>query len=270
MKRVLAEAGAALCTAAALWPANAAAQETEPWQFQAALYVYLPTVGGTTTFPQSGAGSDVSLDAQTILDNLKMTFMGTVEARRGAWGVFTDVLYMDLGHTKSDVPLEVGGGPLPVGATASATFDMKGSVWTLAGSYRVAAQAGSTADLFVGTRLLDINQSLDWKLSGNIGSIPLPGQAGKLSSSLQNWDLIAGVKGRLALGAEGHWFAPYYLDVGTGDSELTWQAVAGVGYAFSWGDVVGVWRYLDYRMKSDSNIQSLNFNGPAVAAVFRW
>jgi hypothetical protein len=30
---------------------------------------------------------------------------------------------------------------------------------------------------------------------------------------------------------------PYYLDVGTGSSNWTWQALLGVGYAFDWGDV---------------------------------
>jgi hypothetical protein len=271
MKRVLGGTAAALFAATALWPANAAAQAVEPWQFQGALYVYLPTLGGQTTFAQSGTGSDVSVDAQTILDNLKMTFMGTLEARRGAWGMFTDVIYMDLGNSKSDTRgLSVGGLPLPADATANATFDLKGTAWTLAGEYRMLADAGSTVDLFAGARLLDIKQTLDWQLSGNIGSIPLPGQAGKLSASLQNWDAIVGVKGRVALGAEKKWFAPVYLDVGTGESDLTWQAMAGVGYAFQWGEVVGVWRYLDWKMKSGSAVESLNFNGPAVAAVFHW
>jgi hypothetical protein len=34
------------------------------------------------------------------------------------------------------------------------------------------------------------------------------------------------------------WFAPFYLDVGTGATKLTWQGFAGVGYAYRWGDVV--------------------------------
>ena len=31
-----------------------------------------------------------------------------------------------------------------------------------------------------------------------------------------------------------------------------------------------MWRYLDYNMKSGTPIESLNFNGPLVAATFRW
>ena len=87
---------------------------------------------------------------------------------------------------------------------------------------------------------------------------------------LSNWDAIVGLKGRLALGSDGKWFAPYYADIGAGDSKLTWQVMGGVGYSFKWGDVVGAWRYLDYDMKSSAKVQSLNFNGPAISAVFRW
>ena len=69
---------------------------------------------------------------------------------------------------------------------------------------------------------------------------------------------------------DGNWYVPYYVDVGTGDSDLTWQAVAGIGYAFRWGEVFAAWRYLDYDFKSSSNIEKLNFNGPGLGVAFRW
>jgi hypothetical protein len=63
---------------------------------------------------------------------------------------------------------------------------------------------------------------------------------------------------------------PYYLDVGTGQSKLTWQGILGVGYAFNWGSIVGAWRYLDYEFKSGSSIENISFNGPAIGLIFRW
>jgi hypothetical protein len=71
-------------------------------------------------------------------------------------------------------------------------------------------------------------------------------------------------------GAEQRWFVPYYLDVGTGQSSLTWQAMVGVGYAFGWGSVMGAWRHIDYDMKSGKSIESVSFDGPGVAVAFRW
>ncbi|HEX4387716.1 MAG TPA: hypothetical protein VH109_03720 [Steroidobacteraceae bacterium] len=69
-------------------------------------------------------------------------------------------------------------------------------------------------------------------------------------------------------GDQHAWFVPYYVDLGTGQSEFTWQGITGLGYAFHWGEVIGVWRYLDYRFSSHSS--SLTLNGPAIGVAFRW
>jgi len=61
---------------------------------------------------------------------------------------------------------------------------------------------------------------------------------------------------------------PYYADVGTGQTKLTWQAVTGLGYQFDWGALALTYRYLDYQMKSGSKVESLNLNGFAVSASF--
>jgi len=51
---------------------------------------------------------------------------------------------------------------------------------------------------------------------------------------------------------------------------LTWQAMAGIGYAYHWGEVTGVWRHLDYDLGSKTPIQSLTLNGPAIGVTFRF
>ena len=63
---------------------------------------------------------------------------------------------------------------------------------------------------------------------------------------------------------------PFYLDVGTGQTELTWQGVAGIGYSFRWGDVVGVYRYLAWNGKSGKPLQDLNLGGPMVGVELHW
>ena len=83
-------------------------------------------------------------------------------------------------------------------------------------------------------------------------------------------DAIIGVKGRYTFGESRKWSVPFYLDVGTGQSDLTWQAAVGVGYAFQWGEVSALWRYLDYKFKSSSKIEDMNFNGPQIGLTFRW
>lgn len=78
-----------------------------------------------------------------------------------------------------------------------------------------------------------------------------------------------GVKGRVALSAGHKCYAPYCVDVGAGDSKLTREAVAGVGYSFGWGDIVATWRDLDDEMKSGNPMENLTFSGPSISAVFR-
>lgn len=254
---------------AALAPVAAAAQSADAWRFHAILYGYLPTIGGSTAFPQ--AGSPVSVDADTIIDDLNGAFMGTFEAERGRWGVFTDVMYVDVDGSKSQTrDISIGGSQIPADATANLDMNIKGWVWTIAGSYQVLTDPKSPLQVLVGARLLDVEENLRWQTGGNVGSIPLPGRQGDVTDKGSNWDAIIGVKGRLAFGGNREWFIPYYADVGTGQSDLTWQAIAGLGYSFKWGEVLAAWRYLDYEMESGSAIQSLNFNGPAIGVGFRW
>jgi hypothetical protein len=263
--------GVALLIVAVLVSGTAAAQaRPDDWQFRAIIYGYLPDIGGSTTFP-AGTGSSISVDADTIISNLKFTFMGSFEAQKGRWGVFTDILYLDVGGSKSDTrDLRIGGGQLPAGVTANASLDIKGTVWTLAGNYRVVATPEATFDAFAGARLLSVKETLGWDFSANVGPVVGSGRTGNSEAKLDNWDGIVGVKGRLNFGSQREWFVPYYVDVGTGDSDLTWQGIAGIGYGFRWGEVIAAWRYLDYDFKSSQKIESLNFNGPVIGVAFRW
>ena len=85
---------ALLCALFAAAVPGAQAQVEPAWQFQGTLYLYFPSMGGKTTFPPGGGGSEATLDAGTILENLKFTLMGSLEARKGPWGVFTDAIYI--------------------------------------------------------------------------------------------------------------------------------------------------------------------------------
>ena len=262
---------AALAAPLSVMSLPAFAQSADGWRFQAALNGYLPDISGSTSFPDGGPGSGVTIDAKTILDNLKMTFMGSFEASRRDWGLFTDVLYMDVGTTRSGFrEFTIGGLELPAGVSAKVDYDLKGWIWTSGGVWHVFADPVSTFDAVAGARLLDITQTLGWETSGNIGTIPLPGRAGVSKVSLSNWDAIVGVKGRVVFGETRKWFVPYYADIGAGESKFTMQAIGGVGYSFGWGEVVGSWRYIDYEMKSGQRIENMSFNGPMISAVFRW
>jgi hypothetical protein len=263
----------ALFMVAACWlPARSQAQAATDtdWQFRAIIYGYLPSLSGSTSFPSDGTSVGVSTDQ--ILSSLKFAFMGSLDAQKGSWGAYTDLIYLSLGQSKSGTrDLTVGGIQLPGGITADVSLDIKGWLWTVAPKYQLLSdpQRG-TLDLFAGTRLLDLSEKLAWNFSGNVGPFVGPGRQGSNEQSLNNWDAIAGVKGRLLLGPAHAWFVTYYLDLGTGASDFTGQGILGAGYTFRWGDVIGAWRYLHYDFKSGNAIESLTLSGPAIGFAFRW
>ncbi len=261
---------AVLLASAALLPSIASAQ-TAPagdWKFGASLNVYLPSIGGTSAFPVDSAGNPISITTSQILDALNMTFMGSFDAHNGQWGVFTDLLYLNLGGDKTQTrDFSIAGVPVG-GTTADLGLDIKGTIWTLAGQYRLAADpAGLTIDALAGTRLFKMKQELNWNLSGNIGPIDPAARIGTAEASQTLWDGIVGVKGRMALGSAREWSLPFYADIGAGNSQLTYQVAGGVSYGFKWGELSAMWRYLSYDMKSGSVIQSMNFNGPMLSAT---
>ena len=254
-----------------LAPSRASAEAADhDWHVAATIYGWFPDIGGETNFP-ADPGNDINVDISTILDHLKMTAQGSFEVRKGSWGVFTDVVYLDVGEAKSQTRnLEINGQPLPAAITADLDFDLKSVFWTLAGTYRVAETPDASMDVLLGVRLASMQQTLDWEFAGTfVGATPPP-LTGTRESKVDQWDGVFGIRGRLAFGAEHKWIVPYYFDIGAGDSDMTWQGMLGLAYAFNWGDVGVAWRYLDYDLKSGEAIADMNFNGPALGATFRW
>ena len=222
--RSLSRATTAVVLAAGTFaPPQAAAQSTlagmEPagWKFAATLYGYLPTIGGKLNFPVSSTGGSINVDANTLIGELKGAFMGSFDAHNGRWGVFTDVLYMDVGGSEAKTrDFSIGRVGIPASASADLDLGLKGFVWTVAGEYRVMADPAWTVDVLAGARYLGIEPSLGWSINGDLGPIVLPGRSGSNEIKSNLWDGIVGVKGRYQFGDDRRWGVPFYADVGTG------------------------------------------------------
>jgi hypothetical protein len=210
MKAERASAATLSCLAALLTNHPSSAQSSDEWRFRAIVYVYLPSVDGETTFPSSGGGGGgASADASKILENLNFAFMGTFEADKGRWGMFSDVIYLDIGDSESPSrDISIGGGTLPASVNATIRYDLNGWLWTLAGLWRAASAPNYELNFIGGARLFDVDQNIDWQLSGNIGSVALPDRAGNRMAGVKNWDAIVGLKGRVTFGEEHRWFVP--------------------------------------------------------------
>jgi hypothetical protein len=255
-KKAIAASAMLMATSTAMGASESSATD---WQYGLSIYAWLPSVSGDLNYSTPGSGSGIEVDPDQILDDLQMVFMGSFEARKGSWSGFTDVIYLDLGGDKSKSV------SVPNGTTLTlfdASMDFTAWVWTLGGSYTTWRNQKSHLDLLAGARLLSLDTEL--RLTGGG---PLQNDR-TLSESDNLWDGIIGAKGSFALNER--WFLPYYVDVGTGDTELTWQAEAGIGYAYHWGQVTLKYRYLAYDQGSDELLQDIAFGGAQLGVGFRF
>jgi hypothetical protein len=272
-------AAVGLMALAGAMPAQAqGADERNGWAFQVTLYAWLPTFDGTFNYqlPAGRGGSaNVRADSNNYLSDLNFAAMIAGEARYDRFSVITDLMYVDLGAGSSRVD-SVNHAVLPtnpIGTTVTASSDtsMSATVWTLGAGYTVARGGWGNVDLFGGFRLLSLNAETNYALSADItdrrgGGVVL-GRAGRLSGNEALWNGIVGVRGRIMLGDSG-FFVPYYLDLGAGDSNLTWQGFTGVGYQTGWAGVIAGYRYLSFDQGSSDLVHKLSMGGAFLAVNF--
>lgn len=236
-------------------------------------YVWLPTISGTVSFhtPRGTKGSpsfDFSVSPGELLSKLDFALMGTYEARTGNWSAFTDFIYLKTSGENAVVRTITGpGGMIEVPIDAGTKFGLKGAIWTLAPGYTVYRSTGTSLDIFAGFRDGQFKPSLDWNISGPLDLLP---RTGSTSDTIVVWDAIGGMRGRIGFGADGKWFVPYYGDVGIGSRAFTWQAIAGVGYAFEWGDLQLDYRALYYSPQRDVILKHLIQHGAQLTAAFHF
>ena len=111
-----------------------------------------------------------------------------------------------------------------------------------------------------------LNLDVDSKVDVNEFRDPEASRSGSASGTV--WDGIVGIKGEVTLNEK--WYLPYYLDIGTGETDLTYQAFGGVGYQFSRVDLVAGWRYLRWNFDDSSAFDNMYINGPLVGVKIRF
>ena len=263
-----------------LIPMDSAAQPpSDQWQFGITPYFWAPRVDGTLKYgvpPGAGGSPDVAIDPDDYLENLDFVFMIAGEARKGRWSVFTDVIYLDFSDDDSKVKSIdfIDGGPDLVNASLDAGTEtsFKALAWTLAGGYSMLQGDLGRLELLAGFRYFGVDASTDWRLTTTItgpgGSHSFP-RSGSASKREDLWDGIIGLRGRLNLGGS-KFYIPYYIDVGAGSSELTWEGMAGLAYGFKWVDIIVAYRYLYYDMDDDGLVQDMSFGGPEIGLKIKF
>ncbi len=247
----------ALLLAVATVPAGAADSAThDNWQYGAEVYLWGASIGGS-----SASGSDLDIDFDTLWDDLEMAFMGAFAARKGKWSLLADVIYLDVDASSNNAVTVPSG---PGGAIkVSSDVELKGWIVTPAAGYSVVETDKARLDIVAGARYLWLDA--DVKLDIATASLST---GNRISDSGSVWDAIVGVKGEFNLAPK--WYLSYLLDVGTGDTDLTWQALAGVGYRFKKVGAILAYRYMDWDFDDNKVFDDLNLSGPFAGVKFRF
>jgi opacity protein-like surface antigen len=249
--------------------AQTSAIAPDAWAWRATVYLWLPSVKSSTELDLPGGGTisgSTDTSSRDVLSKLKFAFAGTLESRRGPWSFLGDVQYYNFGSLKSKVTSISGPtGIVTVPIDAGSRANLKTFIGTFEGGYAVLQTPGARADILGGVRYANVKPELSWELSGPTGGLATEGSVEKTKDFL---DGVVGVRGSANLG--GNWDLRYYLDAGAGSSRLTWQAVAGIGYNFKWGDAELAYRHLTYEFHNDRPISDLKMSGPQITVGFKF
>jgi opacity protein-like surface antigen len=222
-----------------------------PWRFRITPYAWLPSTSGSV-----GAGplsADAGVSASKIISKLQIGAMLDVEVDYERWSLENDLVYASLESSTDKTQPSFG----ELKTTAYQLF------WTSYLGYRVIDTKPFTMDLQGGFRLISLG--LDGELTPGL----LPGRS---RTWTRTWvDPVVGLRTRTYL---THWlFLPIRGDIGGfgANSELTWQALAGVGAQVSrWFALVVGYRAIGYHYDQAGFRYDVNTHGPIVGLNFEF
>lgn len=238
-------------------PARATAEQTDGnggWKFNGDLYLWAIGIGGETA-----DGDDIDISVDDVVDNLEFAAMGGIHALNGRWHIATDLMYLNL-NEENEGAIGLPGRP---GIKARADVDLEAWVVTPVIGYRFIDTGTFRMEILGGARYLYLKSELSLNVTG-----PVSARDRSISESADNWDGIGGIRGDFNL--TKHWYFPFYADIGAGDSDLTWQAMTGIGYRFCRVDVIAAYRYLEWQFEENKVLDSLDISGPLVGVRFKF
>ena len=224
--------------------------KTDQWQFVIEPYLWMAGINGSTT-----SGTDFSVDFNDLLSNLKFSYMGIAGVKKGKWSLLVDTIYMDVKGTKDGSISEFNRT-----INTHTEVQMKSWIVTPVIGYNVIDCQRGKLDIVAGARYFWTQVDVDVSTSRARARDP------QVSVSDDVWDGIVGLKSEIALYEK--LYMPLYLDIGTGNSDFTWQAAGGLGYRFGLCDVVAGYRYLSWDFKDSSPLKDINLSGPYVGLKF--
>ena len=178
--------------------------------------------------------------------------MAAGEARYDRFGIFGDLIYVDLGAS--------GSGPLGLGSASVSTEEW---IITLMGEYRIVERGKTSVDLMAGLRV--------WGLDSGVNVTGAGG--GNFSASGDEWwvDPMIGAKARVQ-GASPWYLTGWAMVGGFGvSSDIDWDLFGGVGYEVNdHFSMFAGYRAIGVDYQSDNLDFDIVQQGPVFGGVFKF
>jgi hypothetical protein len=240
------------------------------WRAGITPYLWLPSVHGTLNLnlPSGSTSAEVQVNPSSYLSDLQFGFMMAGQVRKGDFAFIYDLIFADLkGHNSRVRTLHGPNGDIQLPIDANVTSKLDSSIVTLGGSYTMVHSDQGSIDVFAAAAIADLRASADWNLSGPDGVFQKSGSVGQTATFTQG---VFGVQGHVRLSDDGKWYMPYEVDGRVGSNSSGWNGIIGIGYRYSWGDVLLAFRNLYLSMNDNRLIQNTRLAGPALGVTFRW
>lgn len=235
------------------------------WHTTISPYAWLPGIDATLRF-QVADSAVLSQSTGNIWDNLGGAFELMGFARKGRWGVYADLDWVDFsGHEGRATAIGRAGVPIRF----NDRWDMQGAMANVSGIFNLVHGRSGYADLLFGARYVWIDGSLSWDFAAGNGNIDFA-RSGHRSRQARFVNPVIGVRGRW-VPFQGRFFVPYQFDYGTAGSTSSAQASVGAGLAFGWGDVALEWRQVWLDQHADSSIlKEITLSGPSLRLAWHF
>ena len=236
-------------------PCSFAADNSDQWNYQLALYGWLPGQKGSVATLPGLPVVDIDVDFwDDILGNIKGAFFLVGEARRDRFGFFMDIAYSDIEFEKNT--------PGPYFRSVSSRT--KNWIITATGFYRLVDSPGASLDLLGGVRYWSVDSSLE------LSAAALQNRA--VNNKEEWFDPLVGVKGLYNLGQSKFYLSGGLFLGGFGAaSDFMWDANINLGYEWSQSISTTIgYRYLDVDYEDGDFLYDIAQNGPTIALSWRF
>ena len=237
------------------------------WRFSGTISGWTPASWITTSAGKYSANSDSSINQN--LSSAGAAGMFTLEAHKGNWGLMGDLVYWQFSGSGGTTyyTRRPGDGSLYGGYNAQQTQTML----TVAGTYTALNTPTFNLDGLLGARYISATTTLTSNFIVSSAGGSTPTATNYPSYTNQTTDPVIGFKGRARI-MDSAWFIPYYADAGKGpgSNNGTWQALLGIGNAFSWGDITLAYRAMGFHLKVTNGNTNYTNAGPQLSATINF